>query len=1264
MLKIYYGRENLEKDRFLFDQVGETLRCMEAAGRGKAGGAGGADAGAVGGTDTSGAASETETGRNGISHSQTAEKTAGGGGRPAGGQLPEKILLIVPDQFTLQAEQNAFAYLGVPGLIDLEVLSQSRLGYRVLGEAGGSTRLHIDQYGRHMLISRIVKELETELSAYRRIKKSQSFIEMANDFITELKQNSVDPDQIADIMEQVEEGSLLWRKLADIRKIYERYEEEMKGKYIDTEDYMALFTSRIPGSRLVRKSQIWIYGFDSFTMKSMQMIRVLMRCALDVNVIMTGTTGGETEQGRETGQDRETEQGRDGELFSLTADLIFRLTRMAAQDGVLWEERAIPDTYRVTAGVGYPASEDDALLKTLPGNKKPAELQRERWADRLCKAPELLHLERELYAWPCRPYIPPGSGTGPSPGNGSGTGTGTGSGSGGQRALGFCRAANLYAEVETAAVQVVTLTRDRGLRYQDISVICNDLPSYGSVIKRVFGRYEIPVFLDEKRTVLHNPAVELTLSLLDVVTKGWRREDVFRLVKTGLFSLKTAEYEELENYAIKYKIQGRRWKKDFHYGQTDYGETGLEALNRLRVRLAAPLAVFEKEFSRAETAREKSAALYRMLAERLELPERLEELLTDLNDREEFLAAEEISQIWTVIVRLLDQIVELLGDGAISGEDYLSMLQAGFSAVEMGLLPPSPDRIIVGTMQRTRRGRVRALLVIGANDGLIPADAGKEDLLSEAEKFYLSEKDIVICKNDDYRAGEERLAIYKNLSKPEEYLWVSYSVADLDGREKKPSLIFDKLTQIFPFVPVEKDVINAESDLCRVQRVNAALPHMSEVFRRKAAGELEELSDVWKLTYDILMEKSDGSRLTSLRRGLFFTNKVKRLEEDLVRRLYKREGMEDFVLSPSRLERFGKCPFSHFVQYGLRPEERRLFEVAGREVGDVYHQCLMELSQELTRPGQAVTAPESLWMNITQEDCEARVEALMDRISGEYREGVLKLGGAEQYRGERMKKIAHSAAWAMISHVRQGLVKEIYFEAGFGEGEDKPFPPVVIEAGGQRVRIEGKIDRVDILGSAQTQEGQEAEGTGGFVKIVDYKSGSERFDMEEAREGIRLQLMLYLEGAMGGVKESRPAGVFYFEIAEPMVDASGLPAEELGAKVAEQIRKSFKMDGLMVDDPAVIRGIAGDFSGFSEVAPLRMGSKGVSGTSEGKLLTPEDFESFREEVGGAVGRLCADLVAGETAAHPKKTKYQNACRFCQFKGICFFDVEFEGCSYR
>ncbi|MBR2000851.1 MAG: exodeoxyribonuclease V subunit gamma [Firmicutes bacterium] len=1131
MLHIYYGREHIDKEKFLYSAVKESLLRIRK-----------------------------------------------------GQAAVERILVVVPDQFTLQAEQNALAYLEEPGLLEVDILSQSRLGYRILSETAGAVRTHIDKYGRHMLISSILREKREELTTFGGSIRSVEFVEMVNDLITEMKQHNVEPQDIPNLLESVEPSSLLYRKLADLWRVFETYQQRIEGSYVDTEDYTRLVTEQIPRSELIRTSEIWIYGFDAFTPKMMAMLGQLMACALDVNLVMIGDPG-------VCGPE---EEPRDGDLFGLSKRVMDQLRTIAMEQGTIWEQKAIGEEFRKPQG-----------------------------------HPQLAHLERELYAWPHEVFQE-------DPVQ--------------EDAVVFCRCANPYNEAESAAAEILRLVRDKGYRYEDIAVICNDMEGRGSIISRVFGSYGIPVFLDKKRTVLHDPAVEYIMALLEAMSGRLGYEEVFPMVKTGQSELTRDQGEELENYVLAYRSAASNLKRPFRYGEARYGEEGMKRLETLRHTLVDPLMTLSQALKKETTGLGKTRVLYGYLTETAKLPEKLKRLCDVLEASGEKELLSETAQIWNIITGLLDQIVELAGDEELSMADYASMLNAGFAAVEIGMLPPAYDQVIVGTMQRTRTGKVKALLVLGANDGLLPGSGSEEALLSEQEKALLMAKEIQLCKDDSWRLLEEKIAIYKNLSKPSERLWLSYTVADGEGGAAKPSMVYEKLRGIFPKIPELPDIRNGQSALERIQGVHSTLEHLTEAIRSWLAGD-GDIDPVWRGTVNWFLQKAP-ERMKTLREGVAFDNRVDRLDQELADRIYKKEDYEELVVSPSRLERFGRCPFQHFVQYGLRPEERRVFELAGRETGDVYHECLMRLSQWLTKPEIPVTDPKSGWMLVDREQCQKRVDTLMEDIADQYGDQVLRSGGREEYRLDRMKRICGDAAWIMVQHVRQGQISQMYLEAGFGRGKSNVFPPIQIGD----VRIEGKIDRVDVL------PGEDGRS---YVKIIDYKSGNEVFRPEEARGGYRLQLMLYLQGALGGTAQAEPAGVFYFHVGEPSVGADGLTGEELAEKVGEAVEKTFKMNGLMVDEPEVIQSVAGDFEKTSMVVPLSRKKDGtLSKTSESTVVSKEEFRNFRDEVAETIGTLCRDLAAGEVAAAPRKTKTVDACQYCDFRSICWFDTAFDGCKPR
>ncbi|MBO5995458.1 MAG: hypothetical protein J6Q41_08095, partial [Firmicutes bacterium] len=269
-----------------------------------------------------------------------------------------RALIIVPDQYTLEAERRLFKETDAEALMDIEVISMSRLGYRLLEELGGSKRVFIDKYGRHMVLSQVAREQRDKLEAFRGLETRNSFLEMVNNFISEMKQYNCGLDELETIRDRQDPDTYIYRKLKDMALIYGEYEKKIKGRYTDSEDYIDLFLSKIEESELIRGNHIWIYGFDSFAPKAMAVIGELMTYAEDVNVVLTCS------------MDR---RGRDGELFELGRLVMRNLVENADLRRIEHSEQAIP-------------------------------LEFEKFTDLDRYAP-VKHIEKEIYALPSRPFL-------------------------------------------------------------------------------------------------------------------------------------------------------------------------------------------------------------------------------------------------------------------------------------------------------------------------------------------------------------------------------------------------------------------------------------------------------------------------------------------------------------------------------------------------------------------------------------------------------------------------------------------------------------------------------------------------------------------------------------------------------------------------------------------------------------------------------------------------------------------------------------------
>lgn len=1129
MLNIFYGRENLDKEKFIYDNIGG------------------------------------------------------------------RALLVVPDQFTLEAERELIAHSGAKALMDVEVLSLSRLGYRLLEELGGSKRTFIDKYGRHMILSSIAAEEREKLQVFKGLEEKNSFIELVNNFISEIKQFNCGADELAEIARSVPDGSYTQRKLEDLYLLYSEYEAAIRGKYTDSEDYIDLFLGKISRSELVAGNHIWIYGFDSFAPKALSVIGELMQYAADVNLVLTYD---------------DKREARDADLFALAETVIRNFENLAERRSIEVRKRAIPKTYTAE------------------------------------RADKIQFIEQELYALPARKYARGGQSTNPAE-DGASEAAAAGTDS-----LTLVAAANLYNEAESAACYVLELVRDFGYRFSDIKVICNDQETRGPILKRVFKEYGIDLVSDTSKDILQSSIVQYITALMDVVVEKYRTDLMIKMLKSGFGDLTNDEITDLENYAIKYKIRGTMWKRPFVRGESEYGAEALVRMNAVREKALAFMPDLEAIFE-AETCGEFISGLYGFLYEKVKLPEKIADLTVLQTEQGRPDLAEETAQIWGKVIGIFDQMSEIMGEQKFRAAAFRDLFEVGISQVEIGILPPTKDGLMMGTMQRTRTGEMKALVVVGANEGVLPNEKPGSGLFGSDEKNLFKENGIELCKVDDVRFLEERMGIYRNLSKPRERLWISYSLSDAEGSPARPSGVFTKLAGLFGDTPVARDALNRQSDAELVGAGPAGLRHLTEALQ--AACEGRPLAPHW---HEVLawFKRNKPEALEPIRAGIAFTNKQEDLGREMTAALYmgniestREEALEpspELSLSPSRLERYARCPFSHFVQYGLKPEERRIFEIAPREIGDIYHECLMEMSRHLTARGIAITDPASPWMTISREECRTFVEDVIAKKSGTYREGILEAGNEEKYRGRRITDICEKVCWAVIEQVRAGEILRSSFEAPFGRG--RRIPPIPVNLGeGRTAYIEGKIDRVDYL-------------PGERVKIIDYKTGNENFSVAEAEAGYRLQLMLYLEASLE--RRMKPAGVFYFKISEPMVDASGaaIGPEE----ISDKIQKSFKLNGVIVDDPNVIRNVAGDFSGISDVVPIRINKEGlISGTGKDNLLTDEEFESLREKVREKVTDICKSLAGGGIEIHPMKTAATSACAYCRYKGICRFDTIFEGCSY-
>lgn len=835
----------------------------------------------------------------------------------------------------------------------------------------------------------------------------------------------------------------------------------------------------------------------------------------------------------------------------------------------------------------------------------------------------LKHLERELYAYPHQIFNAE------------------------VNHIEIFAAANIYSEAEHMAARIIRLVQDRGWRWRDIAVLGSDLDTYGPIISRVFGEYRIPYFLDAKSSIDNHPLVKMILSSLAIINRGYRPVDVFMLLKCGFTDLTQDEAEEMENYMLAYGIRGKLCREDFSRGQDEIGADQLMALNSLRRKLFDPLQKLERSMQGKKTGRELCQALFQYL-QILNIESKLQDWTDQLRRDGLFEYALQNGQIWNIVMQTFDQVVEILGDEAIPPKQYSSLLETGLQSFSVGIIPTTVDQVTVGQIRRSKNHSFKAVLVMGVNDDVLPAGKPSQmTIFNEDEINILQSCQLDLDWDQPTQSLREQFDIYLAFNQAEEFLSLSYAIADQEGKALHPSLLINRMKTLFPKITIHSDLIrNTEIELEQLVTPPGSYKYLAEKLRLKLDG--EEINDFWWDVYNWYYKRLEwDNRRNNLLDALFYQNQIAADEQSSAGKLYK----TPFYSSVSRLEQFAACPFAHFVRFGLRPQERKEFAVGMPDIGILLHEGLALFSSELGKQGID-------WRNIDRAACEELVDNIMAEQLAVHNNGIMMSSSRYRYLARRLHRITRRAVWTLTEHIQRGDFQPYLYEARFGSGG--VFPPLKVELNDQQsFYLEGRIDRIDIM---------EVEDHS-YFKIIDYKSSERQLSLSELYFGLNLQLFVYLlavlksnaqlAGADPAYKAYRPAALFYFKIDDPFINVTDMELTD----IETEIRKKLRMKGLVLKDVALARSMDRELQGESDILPVGIKNNGEF-NAKSSVLDHEEFDFLLHYLQDLLRELGEQIINGQIRIEPVKTEKGTACDYCLYHAICQFDKQFAANRYK
>lgn len=1087
MLRLFTGRENIDKERFIYDRV-----------------------------------------------------------REHGGET----LVLVPDQYTLVAEEQALKYLGTDCLFNVEITSMNRLGLKVLTEQGTESVRMIDKYGRFMLLSMLIREHADDFDIFSRVAGKLTFTSMLNDFISEFKQQDCTLEKLQEMIGDAGGDPILEAKLKELSGVITAYEEAIKGKYTDSEDYISMYVSAIKDSKLIRGKSVWIYGYDSITPKFADAAMELAKAAESVCFIVNTSD------------------------FGLDERMISSLTRLGAENNidVICEE--IP--------VSYESQKSETIRR----------MERSLWKDVLSPAERAENAD----------FVPEG--------------------------LTIVCAANPYYEAESAAAYVWHLVRDLGYKMREIQLIANDEGEMQPIIRRVFAEYGLPVFADTSRDITDSAAVGFIVNLLEFLVHRKSSQYLFAMLKTGLTDFDDGDIEDLENYARTYRVKGSMWDKPFRYGREDLGDETFDRLESMRAEISDRVSKLA-EISKEGTVTAFIRGFMTYLDDEWKLSEKVAAAAAAQDEDGLHDEAQRMTQSFTKAMELLSQIDVIMGSSATDLAEFTDIYVAGLSDVEVGVIPPSVDGLSMGTMIRTRPRQMKAAVILGACEGVMPLSPQTEGLFSIDEKEYFKTKGFALGSLDDIKMDEENAAMYRMMARPSEKIYISWAMTDAGGRDTGPSPVIDSLKMLFPRIEadglISKDIISmgpgGSLDACEPDRINTAGDGMRHLINRikdpNTSGKDDALTRAMLFWY----AENRKEELDTMLTAAAYDNVQRPLGKVTAKDLYcRRDG--SLSLSASSIGNYIDCPFRYFIDKGLRPKEERTFSSDARSVGDVYHECLMAVARQIMKADE-IPDDDSL---------EEMVTAALDELSENYMGGLFVSAGSEEFRMSRIREICASAAKAMAAQLSSGSLVSASFEEPFGRHAE--IGPLRINAGDSEVYVEGKIDRADILDTGGENR----------VRIIDYKTGSDKLDLWKMRQGYKMQLMIYLISATSG--DLTPAGMFYFNIKDPIESINDKSENQIGKLLGKEAEDEFKLNGTYINEEGVLRAM-----------PEKV-------LSSKKAISREEYEEIRGDVIARIEETAEGILSGKIGINPLRVDKRLACGYCSYKSVCRRDRGYVKNSYR
>lgn len=818
--------------------------------------------------------------------------------------------------------------------------------------------------------------------------------------------------------------------------------------------------------------------------------------------------------------------------------------------------------------------------------------------------------------------------------------------------LHICECSNRDVEIAHITRTIQQLCR-QGYRYRDFIILARSSEAYQHAAERIFTKYQIPFFSDYRRPMTSHPVVEAVTALLEVFHARWSYEAMFSLLKTDLFPISRHDADLLENYCLAYGIQGYHWLsgKEWTYWQRSSLENGgeidgaakekLEEINAVRQRIVDLLLPCWTEAQKDHDVKTWCTLLYKWLVS-MQVPQTLRQWKEEDHQKGQAVDEKEHEQVWKRLLMFLDEIVHVGGDDVISLREFSQIVTDGLKELKFSLIPPTLDHVTLTSVDRGYTMQSRVVFICGVNDGVFPQHSNDEGMLNDTERRRLSKLGIKLGPGRRFRSFQEKFLFYLAVTRARESLYLSYILADEDGKAQEASLWIQQLQKngYVATISCETGSIPEGEEASFITAMPAALSYLPTKLRPAVEG--KPIQDCWWALYDWAYHHGWQQQAVQVVQGLFHRNIPLPLSPELVRKLYAPDGT--LRGSVTKFEQYRSCPFAYFSRYGLQLEERPLYQFTAPDLGMLVHGALRILGENLLKEGKQ-------WHDLPVEEIPARCREATEMLAPDVQHNILMSNAYFCQIKERLiqtliRTVRRLCELSAVSNFHmEGL------ETSFGK-QHSPWKAVQFTLpNGMSVVVSGQIDRIDTMCTDEEK----------YVVVIDYKSGRKQLDLQEVCTGLELQLLTYMNAALQNMGEhTAPAAVLYCYVRN---DKTSLPygVDEETKKALYD--KSSRLRGFYLDDSDIMKALDTTIDGQSSFLNIQIKKDGTLSNRSHVMYDRKGWKRLLHVSQNRLYEIAEKITAGDISIHPIRMGQKTPCLYCPYHAVCRFDTQMKENTY-